>query len=80
MAPPVLKSSSIASRNRSRCSAISSSKARVAGIELAAASRGVERVEALAGQLREPLERPVERLQAAVDLVEPVGPKSIGRR
>ena len=53
---------------------------RVPGIEFAAADAGARADRTLAGQLREPLERPVERLQPPLDLVEPVGPKSIGRR
>ena len=49
---------------------------RIARIELAAASRGRELVESLAGQLGEPLERPVKRLQAAIDLVEAAAARS----
>ena len=75
MAPPVLKSSSIAARNCWRCSAISLSNAESPGSKSPRRVGAVELVEPLAGQLGEPLERPVKRLQAALDLVEPVGPK-----
>ena len=48
---------------------------RAAGIEFTTADRGGELVKPLAGQLGEPLERPVKRLQSALDLVEPIGPE-----
>ena len=43
--------------------------------ELVAADWCRELIESLAGQLSEPLERPVKRLEAAIDFVEAAGPE-----
>ena len=72
IAPPVLKSSSMSPRNCSRCSAISLSRAESPGSRSPRAGGCRELVETFAGQLGESFKRPIERLQAAIDLVEPV--------